>query len=316
MIAAGLSGFAATNAEESKAAAAISAVQKVAPDALAAASAPGKADANTAVHVDSPDGSSVSVPKHPTEGVALNAPQDVSDVKIGLPFATQASSAIASKKRGVVVYDNKNGSTTVPLIDLNGAVQINTVIDNAHAPKRYDYPIDLPEGASLTKDAKGTVAVVAADGSPLRVFGEAWAKDAKGHAVATHYEVHNNTLTQVVDFTEQAAFPVVADPTTTGVYSYSCVNPNGSSYFMKPNENLTNCKGSYIQKYINGRMVQSVALVYRGGANVKVTWKSGCLLTLGSIGAGLVFSPPTGGLAWFMTGAIAAAGINASCKGF
>jgi hypothetical protein len=309
IIGASLSGFAALDAEEVNAVDAVAAIQGVVPESLSGLAA-ANSDGDTAAEATVESGT-VEVPVNPADGLSLG-----DSVSIGLPFAQQASDAADSQVPGVVAYDNKNGSTTVPLLKADGAVQINTVIDNASAPKRYDYPIDVPNGASLTRDANGTVAVVAADGAPLRVFGEAWAKDAHGDAVPTHYEVQGNTLTQVVDFTDHTAFPVVADPTTTGVYSYNCVNANGSSYFMKPNENLTNCKGSYLQKYINGRMVQSVALVYRGGANVKVTWKSGCILALGGTAAGLVFSPPTGGLAWFVTGAIAAAGISQSCKGF
>jgi hypothetical protein len=309
IIGASLSGFAALDAEEVNAVDAVAAIQGVVPESLYGLAA-ANSDVDTAAEATVESGT-VEVPVNPADGLSLG-----DSVSIGLPFAQQASDAADSQVPGVVAYDNKNGSTTVPLLKADGAVQINTVIDNASAPKRYDYPIDVPNGASLTRDANGTVAVVAADGAPLRVFGEAWAKDAHGDAVPTHYEVQGNTLTQVVDFTDHTAFPVVADPTTTGVYSYNCVNANGSSYFMKPNENLTNCKGSYLQKYINGRMVQSVALVYRGGANVKVTWKSGCILALGGTAAGLVFSPPTGGLAWFVTGAIAAAGISQSCKGF
>ncbi|MBW8871596.1 MAG: hypothetical protein JF618_05315 [Leifsonia sp.] len=257
-------------------------------------------------------GVDVSVPKDASDGVQLSGGPELT---IGLPFADQASNAADSQKAGVVVYDNNNGSSTVPVTHSDGTLQITTVIENANAPKRYDYPISIPDSASLVQSPDGVVAIVAADGSPLRVFGDAWAKDANGDLVPTHYEVHGNTLTQVVDFTEQTAFPVVADP-TTGVYSYNCVNPNGSSYFMKPNENLSNCKGSYLQKYVDGRMVQSLSLVYHGGAYAKVTWRSGCILALGGAAVALVWFPPAGITAWVVTSAFAAAGIAGSCKGF
>ncbi|WP_431246300.1 hypothetical protein [Leifsonia xyli] len=309
IIGASLTGVAAPDAEELNAVDAVAAIQGVVPESFSGlATVSRDSDAAAAATFE---GGRVDVPVDPAHGLSLG-----DSVQIGLPFAQQASDATGSQLPGVVAYDNKNGSTTVPLIKADGAVQINTVIDNASAPNRYDYPIDVPDGASLTQDVNGTVAVVAADGAPLRVFGEAWAKDARGQAVPTHYEVRGNTLTQAVDFTEHTAFPVVADPTTTGVYSYNCVNANGSSYFMRPNENLTNCKGSYLQKYINGRMVQSLSLVYRGGATAKVTWKSGCILALGGAAVALVWFPPAGVTAWVVTSAFAAAGISQSCKGF
>jgi len=43
-------------------------------------------------------------------------------------------------------------------------------------------------------------------------IGAAWAVDANGEAVATHYEIDGTTLTQVVDTDGQTAYPVVADP--------------------------------------------------------------------------------------------------------
>ncbi|MGN7799037.1 hypothetical protein [Leifsonia sp. 22587] len=316
LVGASLSGFAVVDTDATNAEAAVAAVENVAPDTVSDVATPSTTDPADAVHVATPQGGSVHVPKVASSGVKVTTLGNKENVTIGLPFASKASHATASQEADVVVYNNNNGSSTVPVPHMDGSVQISTVISNAKAPKRYDYPIQVPKGASLVRSAKGVVAVATADGAPIMVFGDAWAKDANGNPVPTHYEVKKNTLTQVVEFSAQTAFPVVADPQTTGVYSYNCVNPNGSSYFMRPNENLTNCKGSYLQKYINGRMVQSVALVYRGGASVKVTWKSGCILALGTTAASLVFSPPTGGLAWVVTGAVAAAGISQACKGF
>ncbi|MEN0083366.1 MAG: hypothetical protein AAGC66_01240 [Leifsonia sp.] len=306
IIAASLTGFASADAAEVNAKDAVAAIQAVVPESLSGLAA-ASSDGDTAAEATVPGGT-VEVPLNPADGLSLG-----DSVSIGLPFAQQATDATDSQLPGVVAYDNKNGSTTVPLIKADGAVQINTVIYNASAPTRYDYPINVPADASLTQDANGTVAVVAADGSPLRVFGEAWAKDSNGDAVPTHYEVRGNTLTQVVDFTEHTAFPVVADPTTTGVYSYNCVNPNGSSYFMKPGEKLTNCKGSFLQRYVNGKMVQSIKLAYGGGAAGNPPKNlAGCIISLGS-GVVMVFFPPTSAAGWFWTTAATGAGILYSC---
>lgn len=252
-----LTGFSA-DADTVNAADAVAAVLRVAPEAISdLAKTTSDADAAAQASVSGVD---VAVPKDASDGVQLSGGAELT---IGLPFADQASNAADSPKAGVVVYDNNNGSSTVPVTHTDGTLQITTVIENANAPKRYDYPISMPAGASLTQDAKGTVAVVTADGSPLRVFGEAWAKDANGKTVPTHYEVHGNTLTQVVEFSEATAFPVVADP-STGVYSYNCILQNGSNYWIAPGALLGTCKGSYLKKYINGAMVQSVPLTGYG----------------------------------------------------
>lgn len=303
-IGASLTGFAAPDAEQVNAVDAVAAIQGVVPEllsGLAAASSDGDPAAAATV-----EGSRVEIPVNPTDGLSLG-----DSVSIGLPFARQASDATDSQLPGVVAYDNKNGSTTVPLIKADGGVQINTVIENSSAPNRYDYPIDVPADASLTQDANGTFAVVGADGSPLRVFGEAWAKDANGEAVPTHYEVRGNTLTQVFDFTEHTAFPVVADPTTTGVYSYNCVLTNGQSVFLKPGEKLTNCKGSFLQKYISGVKVQTVSLVYNGKYTTKLSAARGLCL-LASVGAALlIWDPPASAAAWVAAGITGAGAIGA-----
>lgn len=283
IIGASLTGFAALDAAETNTADAVAAIQGVVPESLSGLAAV-SSDSDTAAEATLPGGT-VDVPVDPADGLGLGG-----SLRIGFPFAQQASDATASALPGVVAFDNNNGSTTVPVILSDGTVQINTVIDNANAPKRYDYPIDVPEGASLAQDANGTVAVVAADGSPLRVFGEAWAKDANGEAVPTHYEVHGNTLAQVVNFTEATAFPVVADP-STGQYSYNCILQNGSNYWLAPGTLLGNCKGSYLKKYLNGKMVQSVPLTgYGKPANPAAFGRWECLVSL-AWGSFSIFGP-------------------------
>jgi hypothetical protein len=314
LLACGLTGFASPDAAEVEAADAVAAIQAVAPTSfsrLATTSSSQDAVAEAAL----PEGATVSVPADAADGISLG-----DGVQIGLPFAQRAEEAAASPLSGVVAYDNNNGSATVPLIRDDGAVQITTVIENAHAPKRYDYPMDIPDGGSLVQTPEGVVAIVTGDGAPLRVLGDAWAKDANGNSVPTHYEVRGNTLTQVVDFTEHTAFPVVADPTTTGVYSYSCVLQNGSSYFIKPGTALSTCKGSRLQKYINGRLVQTIPLTgYGYPANPKAFGTVECYIALSAGLALSVYGIP-GVLSRFTSGAIAfvaSAGLPSitACRG-
>ncbi|WKB36474.1 hypothetical protein QS257_05045 [Terrilactibacillus sp. S3-3] len=48
------------------------------------------------------------------------------------------------------------------------------------------------------------------------IFQPAWAKDANGNNVHTHYEVNGDTITQVIDTDNTTAYPVVADPNWGG----------------------------------------------------------------------------------------------------
>ncbi|WP_157780450.1 hypothetical protein [Leifsonia xyli] len=292
-----LTGFAAKSTDETKAADAVAAVQHVAPATLSNLAAT-TSNSTEAAKANLDDGSVVLVSENASSGVKLETPGTGSDVTIGLPFAGKASKAVRSQKAGVVVYNNKNGSSTVPVVHKDGRVQISTVIDNAKAPKRYDYPIEVPSGASLVQSPQGVIAIVAGDGAPLRVFGNAWAKDAHGKAVPTHYEIVGNTLTQVIDFTEHTAFPVVADPSTSA-YSYNCVLTNGSSYFLKPGTPLTMCKGSRLQMYYNGRVAYTYYLKLNGQPGNPKRASLDCIIAIAGAAAGLVST--TSGIAVWAT---------------
>src|SRR6478672_8796328 len=69
---------------------------------------------------------------------------------------------------------------------------------------------DERRGPALTPDSNGGVDILNASGAWVAGFVPAWAKDANGNPVATHYEVHGDTLTQVVDAAPATAYPVMA----------------------------------------------------------------------------------------------------------
>jgi hypothetical protein len=140
---------------------------------------------------------------------------------------------------------------------------MTAVLADHAAPDSVDFGVDLPQGAALSENADGTIAVIAPvdtveplPGEEARIdaqvaailgnvkddtqitdaqwtalnaippaatttrveprevatIGAAWAVDANGEAVATHYEIDGTTLTQVVETNAQTAYPVVADP--------------------------------------------------------------------------------------------------------
>ncbi len=150
----------------------------------------------------------VTIPVEPELGIGLRTgPKSVS---IGLPFASEAKHA-SVEQNGVVSFDNNNGSVTVPVVKTDGGVQINTVIAGPDAPQRYEYPLALPAGSTVV-EKDGGILIFNAAGESLGTFLAPWAFDAKGAAVATHYEVNGTTLTQVVEHTTANSFPVVADP--------------------------------------------------------------------------------------------------------
>ncbi len=130
---------------------------------------------------------------------------------------------------GTVVYEAADASAAIgvqPLQETIGGETFESVrtaicIADEDAAKSYDFQFDLEEGQRLVTAAEylgeaydtGEVYVVDDAGEIQYVVDPAWAKDASGQDVETEYKVSGNTMTQVVNFDEDTAFPVVADPT-------------------------------------------------------------------------------------------------------
>ena len=88
--------------------------------------------------------------------------------------------------------------------------------------------MDLPEGAKLSKLTDGSVEIHSAHGELLSVVSAPWAYDANGSQVPTHYEISGNTLTQVVNHTDQdVAYPVVSDPFWLAPWVIRCLTGSG-----------------------------------------------------------------------------------------
>ncbi|MFT4157461.1 MAG: DUF2599 domain-containing protein [Microbacterium sp.] len=158
----------------------------------------------------------VDIPVNPSDGIAFK--QDGADeIVIGLPNAHLADEADYGNL-GLATYDNNDGSTTVPIPQPDGTLQITTVIDGPTAPTRYAYPITLPAGGQLVDAGDGYFAILDSEGLPAAMIEPAWALDANGEVVDTHYEIAGNELVQIVNHGDGDSYPIVADPAVKGKY--------------------------------------------------------------------------------------------------
>ncbi|TFD90805.1 hypothetical protein E3T61_09840 [Cryobacterium lactosi] len=88
-------------------------------------------------------------------------------------------------------------------------------------------------------------------------------------------------------------------------YEYNCVNTTGASYFMAAGQNLTDCHGSRLQKYLNGSLLKTYTLSYGGGAaSSDPTNGLGCAIAIGGGLAILVLNPPTSVASWVLNGVV------------
>jgi hypothetical protein len=154
-------------------------------------------------------GTEVQVPTNTSEPIVLsNASKGT--IAVELPFSEEA--ATQEKSGTLHEFDNANGSRTVPLVKTDGSVQITTILDGRGAPTRFEYGFSIGAGRYLDQDGV-LIAARESDGTWVAGVAPAWAVDAKGQAVPTHYEVSGSTLVQVVDHLDQSfTYPIVADP--------------------------------------------------------------------------------------------------------
>lgn len=157
--------------------------------------------------------STVSVQKNPKGGVSIsNKKLGGASVHVDLPYADRASDA-SSVSQGVVSYDNKNGSSTIPVAKNDGSLQMVTKIDNRDAPTEYKYVMGVPQGAKLVHQEDGSVLILDGGGKMISAVSKPWAVDAQGTSVDTKYVLQGNELIQVISHTSQDyKYPIVADP--------------------------------------------------------------------------------------------------------
>ncbi len=125
------------------------------------------------------------------------------------------ASAAVELESGAIAYPSDNGvaNTVVPLTD---GVQMLTTLASADAAESFAYPIDVPDGGSLSLVESGSAVIRDAGGNTLITTTAPWARDANGRTVPTHYEVDGTALVQIVDpATGDYAYPIIADPTYT-----------------------------------------------------------------------------------------------------
>lgn len=167
----------------------------------------------------------VEIPKDATDKITLDAAYDEDeDISIKLPNEAVGSDTNITKN-GTVIYKNEEQpvSFAVQPINNNSFEGVRTLINikNNTAPKEYSFTFDLDEGSKLISDSEylgeefssGEIFIVNSENIIVGIIDKPWAYDANGEAVETYYRIDNtNTLTQVVNFTNDNAFPIVADP--------------------------------------------------------------------------------------------------------
>lgn len=222
----------------------------------------------------------VEVPKSGNESVRISDSESVqNDVTMNLPEEIADERATVTDN-GTIVYSSKENSVTVgvqPLaeevegVSLEG-VRTTITINDASASKEYSFKYDLPEGSKLITAKEflgdefdtGEVYVINSDNEITSIIDAAWAKDANGEDIVTYYKVNGNMLTQVVEFDENTAFPVVADPSL-----WKIAKCTGAILWVVGSTCFAAAKIVKIKRYVKsiGGVKRAATLLMRAGRN-------------------------------------------------
>ncbi|MFJ7406164.1 MULTISPECIES: hypothetical protein [unclassified Lysinibacillus] len=186
----------------------------------------------------------INLPSEFDDGILLKSKGTGEDLKIGVPNNMKLSKPTITES-GSYEYMN-DGPVDLILQPTEFGVRSIINIKDSSAPKEYKFELDIPEGHKLISSADyfgdvpgnelDTEEVFIVDENNIiqSVFGKAWAVDANGVDVPTYYEVVDNTLIQTVNFNENTAFPVLADPdwVAIGACSAALVWFVGSNLFV------------------------------------------------------------------------------------
>lgn len=181
----------------------------------------------------------ISIPKDGDGSIIMGDELKNNQTEMKLP--NEVKNVDAEKTdNGTIIYNppNENMSIGVQVLSVGeekeqwSAIRVLITIDNAEANKEYGFKYNLPYGYKLIKAedwydefiktdetsmddfvSSGEIYVISKDGMIIETIEPAWAYDANNNLIPTHYDIRGDELVQVVEFDENTAFPVIADPT-------------------------------------------------------------------------------------------------------
>lgn len=172
--------------------------------------------------VSNTNGIKLTIPRDPSVPVELG--QDM-ELAIGVPGGDSNTSSVV--KNGVSIYRNAADNTATAVKPMeDGGAQFLVTIGGFDSPTTYDYPVTVPEGATLQLTEDGGAEVVLRDGSLAAAISSPWAVDANGRPVPTYFQTDGGSLTQVVDHRGAGVtYPIIADPKvfSCDLYTNICI---------------------------------------------------------------------------------------------
>lgn len=139
------------------------------------------------------------------------------------------------------VYDGAGTESSVAVQPVQHGARALVVIDGDSAPERFRFPTGGDTRRLEVDSIDGIVTAYDGSGTPIASTQPAWAVDANGRPVATHDEVDDLTLVQVVDHHDASvAYPITADPAWAAIIAAVAWNCARGALVTVPSSALLN----------------------------------------------------------------------------
>ncbi|MGV3017410.1 hypothetical protein [Rothia sp. 88186D007BW] len=112
---------------------------------------------------------------------------------------------------GEPVLNTSSQGATISTYETSRGHQTLISIPDSSAAKDYRFEIGVPDGGRVLQKEDGSIDILSSSDEVVMSYASPWALDSVGNKVPTHYTVEGNALIQTIEFTEDTAFPVVAD---------------------------------------------------------------------------------------------------------
>lgn len=129
-----------------------------------------------------------------------------------LGFDVPTTGDVEQRTSTGVVLKGADKDTSIAVESTTHGVRALVHIESEDAPERFKFPVG-GDVATLHPNANGSVDAIDADGTTVATAMPAWAVDAAGSEVPTHFEIEGTTLIQVVEHRGGGfEYGITADP--------------------------------------------------------------------------------------------------------
>ena len=179
----------------------------------------------------------VLIPQNFDNPIIISDIEGENVIKMSLPSDFVGDTTVQSDDGTILLKSDEITPVTLAVQPIEDVMRALIVIENTSAPKSYRFDIEVPEGHRLiTTEAFlqvdgyiGEVLIVDSENNIINGIEPAWAEDANGKEVKTWYEIDGNTLVQHIEFDDNSAFPIVADPSIVRIAG--CIGAIGKLVF-------------------------------------------------------------------------------------